>query len=861
MIDESLLKSAVAGKDGFTWWIGRVAHSKHWYKENRALAAKGKESHRCKVRIIGYHPWDDTLPEEDLPWAHVMMDAVTGSGQGGLGDTLALTGGETAIGFFLDGDEAQQPVIMGLLHRTAEVSNSISEGEAAKSSQFQPFTGHPKEIRQSVSDTKREVTNGGVVKKNSDADKGKINNNEVIESDQIQALDKEIDRLLKLQASMKREEASAGGSINRRAYQQVVSDLESTLIERGKVKEWEDDPNGKVSGVSYEDWKSSSKETKEKKNDSGGNGQESSVNTKNNKQSAAGAGIESKTTKEHDRPDPCNDTAVGKLTQVLTDFITVTNGLESSLNEFVDPLQNKIVDMTDEINKVAQKVNSIVKGIINRVRTKILKKVLSLFSIFQGLQKKINPADWLTGPGFTKAAKGIMQLLFCVFEKIIGQMLNFVKNMLKNLVANAINGPFCAAKQWVDGIFAKVFDLIGDLTAPIVNGLQWLTGGLGAITGLLSKASSLASKIFAFIGCDELKCNKPSKWASSFNDTLDVATDNWQDTLDGIGNFKGIQDSLDKFGKNALKTTDNILGKIGIGSAIKGGDTSELEDTSIGGSSLIDILATTDSLTGGNSAQDAARGLGTLESAIAGISLFGNGNSIFNACSNKMNNPQTQDDIIQMPIGFKYDRCIPPAAYVDGNGEGARLKTVVGADTRIFSIEVIDGGSGYDSNTGIAIIDRTNYGRGAQAKPVVENGSIVRVIVTSAGIGYCGQGTGVGIVTAIIPTRPGIGYTSGDTISIFDPVNPGTATTSVPVGVTTNNGSVVDAYIPTDFKYEFNKRPILVINSNTGLGAEVVPVMLDVVQSVVDDSATRITPLIGITTVVDCPPEDHRGNM
>ena len=130
-----------------------------------------------------------------------------------------------------------------------------------------------------------------------------------------------------------------------------------------------------------------------------------------------------------------------------------------------------------------------------------------------------------------------------------------------------------------------------------------------------------------------------------------------------------------------------------------------------------------------------------------------------------------------MPIGFKYDRCIPPAAYVDGEGEGARLKTVVGADTRIFSIEVIDGGSGYNSNYWCCkFIDRTNYGRGAQAKAVVENGSIVRVIVTSAGIGYCGQGTGVGIVTAITPTRPGIGYTSGDTIDIFDPVNPGTAT-------------------------------------------------------------------------------------
>ena len=48
-----------------------------------------------------------------------------------------------------------------------------------------------------------------------------------------------------------------------------------------------------------------------------------------------------------------------------------------------------------------------------------------------------------------------------------------------------------------------------------------------------------------------------------------------------------------------------------------------------------------------------------------------------------------------------------------------------------------------------------------------------------------------------------MGYTSGDTISIFDPVNPGTATTTVPVGVTTNNGSIVDAYLPPDFNYEF----------------------------------------------------------
>ena len=106
MIDESLLKSAQLGRDGFTWWIGRVADPTVWQDKNKfkELDPKGAQGHRCKVRIIGYHPFDtDTLSEDDLPWAHVMMNPANGSGQGGMGITQSLVGGETCMGFFLDG--------------------------------------------------------------------------------------------------------------------------------------------------------------------------------------------------------------------------------------------------------------------------------------------------------------------------------------------------------------------------------------------------------------------------------------------------------------------------------------------------------------------------------------------------------------------------------------------------------------------------------------------------------------------------------------------------------------------------------------------------------------------------------------
>ena len=159
-------------------------------------------------------------------------------------------------------------------------------------------------------------------------------------------------------------------------------------------------------------------------------------------------------------------------------------------------------------------------------------------------------------------------------------------------------------------------------------------------------------------------------------------------------------------------------------------------------------------------------GLGSIESAISLMSLFGNMSIEFDDCNKKTNTPTNQDDIISMPPGFTYDKCIPPKAEVNGKGVGAELEATVGVGGKVFSVEVLNSGFGYDKDTSVAIIDKTNYGSGAQAKPIVSvGGSITSVVVTSTGSGYCGGGA-VGIITGIIPVNPGVGYTPGDQIII-----------------------------------------------------------------------------------------------
>ena len=97
------------GKDGFFWWFGEVVEDKDPLQIGRV-----------KVRISGWYTglddkFKETMPNEDLPWAIVLQPTDQG-GQEGTGKSAGqLKPGALVMGFFLDGQEAQQPVVLGVV--------------------------------------------------------------------------------------------------------------------------------------------------------------------------------------------------------------------------------------------------------------------------------------------------------------------------------------------------------------------------------------------------------------------------------------------------------------------------------------------------------------------------------------------------------------------------------------------------------------------------------------------------------------------------------------------------------------------------------------------------------------------------
>ena len=119
------------GKDGFQWFVGVV--------EDRQ---DPKKVGRVRVRCLGYHSENvSDLPTDRLPWAHP-MNPVTSATVSGVGQTpLGMVEGTWVVGFFQDGADAQQPIIIGTL---PGVPSSLPTKGAGKGFQDRLNANYPK---------------------------------------------------------------------------------------------------------------------------------------------------------------------------------------------------------------------------------------------------------------------------------------------------------------------------------------------------------------------------------------------------------------------------------------------------------------------------------------------------------------------------------------------------------------------------------------------------------------------------------------------------------------------------------------------------------------------------------------------
>ena len=181
MLEQGLVKTHFLGKDGFIWWVGQVVDQTKWAGNLSATPTKATKEQkgfdfRYKVRIMGYHTAaPNDLSDDDLPWASVMLPVTAGT-SGGARQTPQLRQGNFVYGFFIDGEDAQQPIIMGVIgyNQYTAVMKNVPD------TSFSPFSGY------TVNDTVPRSALGTTQEEGEavaeDVEKSKTNNKEVMES-------------------------------------------------------------------------------------------------------------------------------------------------------------------------------------------------------------------------------------------------------------------------------------------------------------------------------------------------------------------------------------------------------------------------------------------------------------------------------------------------------------------------------------------------------------------------------------------------------------------------------------------------------------------------------------------------------
>ena len=113
------------GEEGFQWFIGVV--------EDRDDPEKRG---RVRVRVHGLHDENKALlPVSGLPWATVILPAISSSlKQVGISAT-GLQVGSTVLGFFLDGKEANVPIIFGSIPGIGDISQ-LAAGQPYLNKQY-----------------------------------------------------------------------------------------------------------------------------------------------------------------------------------------------------------------------------------------------------------------------------------------------------------------------------------------------------------------------------------------------------------------------------------------------------------------------------------------------------------------------------------------------------------------------------------------------------------------------------------------------------------------------------------------------------------------------------------------------------
>jgi len=503
----------------FLWWVGQIADDSTWRDNMLPGKHESKDSipgwgRRYKVRIIGLHDREEeTIPSDQLPWAQVMYPITAGGGQTNAAATSNLRQGNFVFGFFLDGQDQQVPVIMGVLGNNAQTALKTKIG--TNDSNFAATSGYAQGKESKTGSAKEQVPDEGLVTtkpKDSKTSQQCASPPPGVKLNQFGLRpDVALTKEQLTEAQRARQEARDKGQTPEQveaAAQQAVANLIKSACQQANSKDAASKPGATKENADAVHEQSASDVKREDKMQ-----EKISLLKPDNITESAIKGIQ---------------TEIENLTKKIEKYL-------KAINSYVDAVSNTV----SSIQKVISDAACIIAKYMKILFDKIMEYVLKMLN--KELTKVVSAMPSSMRQMFADIKEVLMELILCLYNKITNGLCGLIQGLLnKALQPEKLEAaarakqfddkvtvpkvPVCAAEDLVgqaiaankdqidqanntilDNLNAFLEDIQGQL-AGVSGSLSDITSLIGGISGALTSALSFENLKLDIFGC-ELKPN------------------------------------------------------------------------------------------------------------------------------------------------------------------------------------------------------------------------------------------------------------------------------------------------------------------------------------------------------------------
>nr|BAR36445.1 T4-like baseplate hub and tail lysozyme [uncultured Mediterranean phage uvMED] len=200
---------------------------------------------------------------------------------------------------------------------------------------------------------------------------------------------------------------------------------------------------------------------------------------------------------------------IGAMQLAIIDLITDIEDMKKRTTSWYQGVQDWAEnDIKKRIEKAAKDIAKALKDIIEDVRQKVIDTTNDITKALQSLV----PAN--ERQKSQRAVETSLDLINCLFDKVVNALISMVVDMLLSIVDRFINAPLCAVEKLGHTLIGNVFGYIMGSVNKIMAPLESIFGASGLISNLQGSVLGFLGDILSFLSCqNDSECPEVTKWS------------------------------------------------------------------------------------------------------------------------------------------------------------------------------------------------------------------------------------------------------------------------------------------------------------------------------------------------------------